>query len=285
MSRRELLFVALGCGLAMGGVPSAAAQSLPFEPPRDAGKGVTGAFEGWFRNSDGSFSLLFGYFNRNEQQILDIPIGPNNRIEPSGPDQGQPTHFLPGRHWGLFVVKEPQDFGVKKITWSIAANGETTSIPASLNPDYELSPFQEASGNTPPVLRFEEGGPSVQGPQGLTIARTAKVGKPIIVTAWVTDDLKTGKGSVIARNSKSPVTVTWVKYRGSGEVIFSQNRPDLERLPGKDRPFSGKATTSVSFSEPGEYELYVTVNDLTGDGGGGFQCCWTNGLLSVVVEP
>ena len=88
---------------------------------------------------------------------MDIPIGPNNRIEPGGPDRGQPTHFLPGRGWGLFAVKVPADFGDNKITWTLVANGKTTVIPASLKPDYEISPFMEAAvGNTPPVLSFDE---------------------------------------------------------------------------------------------------------------------------------
>src|SRR2546425_11919251 len=143
-------------------------QPLPLEPPHEAGASVTGAFEGWFRNPDGSFSLLLGYYNRNRKQEVDVPIGPNNRIEPGGPDRGQPTHFLPGRGWGLFAVKVPADFGENKITWSLVANGKTTVIPASLKPDYEISPFIEAAvGNTPPVLSFDENDPGVQGPRGL----------------------------------------------------------------------------------------------------------------------
>src|SRR6516162_1018845 len=80
------------------------AQTLPLEPLHESGTSVTGAFEGWFKNSDGSFSLLLGYFNRNTKQEIDLPIGPDNRIEPGGPDQGQPTHFLTGRQWGMFTV-------------------------------------------------------------------------------------------------------------------------------------------------------------------------------------
>ena len=75
-------------------------QSLPLEPPHESGANITGAFEGWFKNPDGSFNLLLGYFNRNTKQELEVPIGPNNRIEPGGPDRGQPTHFLAGRQWG-----------------------------------------------------------------------------------------------------------------------------------------------------------------------------------------
>ena len=69
------------------------------------------AFEGWYPNADGSFSLLIGYYNRNSKEALDIPIGPNNRIEPGEPDQGQPTYFEIGRQWGVFVIKVPKDFG------------------------------------------------------------------------------------------------------------------------------------------------------------------------------
>src|SRR6185436_9232360 len=71
---------------------------------REKGSSVTGAYEGWYRNKDGSVSLLVGYFNRNTKQELDIPIGPNNRIEPGGPDQGQPTHFQAGRQFGVFSI-------------------------------------------------------------------------------------------------------------------------------------------------------------------------------------
>src|ERR1035438_5876129 len=107
------------------------AQTLPLEPARDAGSSVTGAFEGWFKNDDGTFSLLLGYYNRNRNQEVDLPVGPNNRIEPGGPDCGQPTHFMPGRGWGLFAVKVPADFGENKITWTLTANSKTTVIPAS----------------------------------------------------------------------------------------------------------------------------------------------------------
>src|SRR5438552_14311282 len=84
-----------------------ATAQLPLEPLKDSGQGVTPAYEGWFKNPDGSFTLLLGYYNRNLKQTLDIPVGPENRIEPGGPDQGQPTHFLPRRHWGVFTVRVP----------------------------------------------------------------------------------------------------------------------------------------------------------------------------------
>jgi hypothetical protein len=87
------------------------------EPLHDNGQDVTPAFEGWFKNPDGTFDITLGYNNRNLKEEIDIPIGPNNKIEPGGPDQGQPTHFMPRRGWGVFTVTVPKDFGTKKITW------------------------------------------------------------------------------------------------------------------------------------------------------------------------
>jgi hypothetical protein len=270
-------------GMLMGG------QTLPFEPPHDSGQSVTGAFEGWFRNSDGSFSLLLGYYNRNQKQELDIPVGPNNRIEPGGPDRGQPAHFLVGRQWGMFTVKVPGNFGENKITWTIVANGKTTVIPASLKTDYEISPFIEAAvGNTPPVLAFEEKGPSVQGPQGMRAARTTKLGTPLTLTVWVSDDAKlTTPSGARPKDLGAAVTLRWSKYRGPGEVRFNKVEPEVERTKGANTAagFSGKATTTVTFSEPGQYLLHVVANDYSGEGGGGFQCCWTSGDVKVSVQP
>ena len=55
-------------------------KPLALEPIHDSGQSVTGAFEGWFKNADGSFSILLGYFNRNLKEELDIPIGPNSAL-------------------------------------------------------------------------------------------------------------------------------------------------------------------------------------------------------------
>ena len=137
-------------------ISASPAQRLPSEPRKQFGASVTGAFEGWFYNEDGSRSFLVGYLNRNTAQELDVPIGPNNRIEPGGPDLGQPTHFLPGRNYGMFVVPVPREFTPQdKFTWTIVANGQSTSIPLRLNNDYVIDPFKEiAVHNTPPLVRF-----------------------------------------------------------------------------------------------------------------------------------
>jgi hypothetical protein len=268
-------------------------QQIP-EPRKQFGASVIGAFEGWFANEDGSRSFLVGYFNRNTQQELDVPIGPNNRIEPGGPDLGQPTHFLPGRQFGMFIVPVPKEFTPQdKYTWTIVANGQSTSIPLRLNNDYVVSPFIEISvGNTPPVIRFDQNGSTIQGPIA-TVAqaasRTASLSAPLPLTIWATDDMKyTSNTSAPMTKPRPPVTVTWSKYRGPGTVAFDKAKPEVQQSPSSGSgapPFSGKGTTNVTFSEPGDYVLHVTANDYSGEGGGGFQCCWTTGLMKVSVKP
>ena len=165
----------LGAALACTGPVLAQEKHLEDEPPHYAGQGITPAFEGWFRNQDGTFSILVGYYNRNMKQTIDIPIGPDNKIEPGGPDQGQPTHFLPGRGWGPWSITVPKDFGDKELNWTITANGQTNTIPVNIKPLWEISPFIDAINNTPPFLsfqNFDEGGPTISGPKPLYISKT-----------------------------------------------------------------------------------------------------------------
>jgi len=237
----------------MASSPLAWGQALPVEPARETGSSVTGAFEGWFKNPDGTFGLLLGYYNRNQVQEVEIPIGPNNRIEPGGPDRGQPTHFMPGRGWGLFTVTVPADFGQNKINWTLVANGKTTVIPASLHPDYEISPFTEASvGNTPPVVSFEEGGPTGQGPHGVSAERTAKAGTPMNLTVWVSDDAKfTSSSGARPKKASSPVTSSNHRY-GSSRV----SSPAMAVMvssggPGRSRGHSTGGTWRVRSSRTG----------------------------------
>jgi hypothetical protein len=290
MKLRPSTLIALCAVIGMGSSALVRAQGLPAEPRHDTGQNVTAAYEGWFKNPDGTFSLLFGYYNRNQKQELEIPIGPNNRIDPGGPDQGQPTHFLPGRQWGVFTVTVPADFGsTNKLTWTLISNGQTTAIPGSLNSLWEINAFHEpTTGNNPPVIRFTEG-KTVQGPRPITTALSASVGKPLALSVSVSDDATmpligtTG----MDRPKTPPVTVTWSKFRGPGAVTFTDAKPAVELAKGDagGGGVSGSASTSATFSEPGEYELLVVANDWSGVGGHGYQCCWTNALVKVSVKP
>ena len=284
---RSLLFVS-AAALFAPSAPVVAQQHLSSEPAHFAGQGITPAFEGWFRNPDGTYSIMVGYYNRNLKEVVDIPIGPDNNIQPGGPDRGQPTHFLPGRGWGPFVIVVPKDFGDKELTWTLKVNGQTATIPVNIKPLWEISPFVDALNNTPPWLSFQpldENGPTLQGPKPLVISRTAKVGVPLPITAYVADDNVFSPGR---SDPKDPVTVFWAMLRGPAPVKFDPEKPKVEKVEVKKMPkaavFAGKAATQVTFTEPGDYTLYLSVNDASGIGGGnGFQCCWTNGHVKVTV--
>jgi len=281
----------------VGQLPS----SLPLTSPiRERGSSVSPAFEGWYYEKDGGQRALVGYFNRNTKQEFDIPVGPNNRIEglEGGPDQGQPTHFLPGRQWGVFSVKLPKDFGTKKATWTIVANGFTNTITLHTQADYVVEPFEDAANkNTPPVVKFTSDGKGYTGAPADGVAEkfTATAGTPLALTVWATDagpkinipeERGRGRGRGAARGTAPaefqpppPLALTWSAYRAPGEVKFDNAKPSIDKDAG------GKATVNATFAAPGEYILRVEANDSTGVGGGGFQCCWTNAHVAVTVRP
>ncbi len=157
---------------------------------RERGTSLTGAYEGWFYGKDGSTYALVGYFNRNTKQEFEIPVGPNNRIEPGGADQGQPTHFLAGRQWGAFVVKLPKDLGTKRLSWTLVANGFTNTITLHTQADYIVEPYEDAANkNTPPKIKFDPSGDVFTGPPTAIAAKySANVGTPLELTTWVTDE-------------------------------------------------------------------------------------------------
>jgi hypothetical protein len=256
-------------------LPAAAQQ-----PARASGQTVTPVFEGWYRNPDGTYSLSFGYFNRNTEEVVEIPVGPNNFIEPGGPDRGQPTHFVPRRHWGVFAVKVPAEFGEQRVVWTLVVRGQKVAIPGSLKRGWEIDALQgeAGSGNTPPVLKFDPAGPDGRGPGGITGAKlSGKVGEPLALTVWASDDGKARRSITGEGRAGVPVTLTWFKHQGPGSVAFSDATPAVNAG-------DGRAVTTATFAEPGEYILRVRANDASGVAGAGHaQCCWTNSFVQVTV--
>ncbi|MQA28729.1 MAG: hypothetical protein GEU82_02665 [Luteitalea sp.] len=255
---------------------------LPLDPQRERGASVTPAYEGWYRNPDGSFTMLIGYYNRNSKETLDIPVGPNNRFAPGNPDQGQPTHFETGRQWGVFTVNAPKDFGSKALTWTIISNGETQSIPFTLNTGYTISPLKDlAMGNAPPVLAFSQGGRKFSGPPtAIAAVLTGRVKAPVTLNVWAEDPKGMGQESGAGRGRSglpSAATVSLHKFRGPGSVTFEK-----DRLPVANQ--GDMVSTTATFSAPGSYVVRVQANDESGEGGAGFQCCWTNAHLGITIE-
>ena len=135
MARSTLcaLTAALALAVIVTGSPEVTAQVTSSAV---RGQNIAPVYEGWEKNPDGSFNLVFGYFNRNLGERLDVPIGPDNTIEPGGPDQGQPTHFYPRRSRFLFKIQVPPDFGDRELVWTLTSNGQTEKAYASLLIDY-----------------------------------------------------------------------------------------------------------------------------------------------------
>ena len=240
---------------------------------RDTGQSVAPVYEGWYETEDGAIEVSFGYMNRNWQEAFDIPVGPDNRISPGPPDQGQPTHFVPRRQIGVFTVRIPADLE-EEVTWTLTSRGETFEIPANLDPVYLIEPLRETArrfpGNTPPSVRFEADGEAGMGPRGTHATRAAVVGQPLALDVWVTDD---GLGSV---RGDGRLPLTWIKYRGAGPVTIADAEPPVE---------DDKAGTTATFHEPGEYTLHLRASDGSNPPGSPpFQCCWTNGYLHVIVR-
>ena len=253
-------------------VPSAVAHAqLSLAPSRPSGQTVTPVFEGWYRNTNGSYSLSFGYYNRNTAEYMDVPIGSDNFVAPGAANQGQPSSFAPRRQWGVFAVVVPADFGTRQVVWTVNDRSQTFAIAGSLKPDWEIDAVQgeASSNNTPPALRFVDAGPEGRGPFGVTgNPMRTRVGAPLALSVVVTDDAKT----------KAPVDLTWFKHQGPGAVTFSAPTTRLT-------PSGGTGATTATFSRAGEYLVRVRANDLSAVTAGHAQCCWTNGFIPVTVTP
>jgi hypothetical protein len=259
-------------------VPAQTLPRYPLGPSAAAGAGIAPFFDGWYANPDGSVTLSFGFLNRNARGVVEIPIGPDNRVEPATYDGVQPTHFpvmnyraFGGRRErGVFAVRVPKGFK-DDVTWTLRHNGFTYSVPGRATSDYyKLSYTPQAAGSMMPVVRFAPDGPESKGREGVTTGPlAATVGTPLAIKVWMED-----------RGERAPIPVgmTWFKHQGPGEVTFEPNT-------AKTAPGGGEATTMVRFGAPGDYLLRVRVDNFgITDSTPGQQCCWTNGYVRVRVR-
>lgn len=298
MKSRMVFRLATALAIAAGSaLVSAQGQLLPSYPKLAFGGSVTPAYDGWYENADGSKTLLIGYYNRSWEQSLDVPVGPNNRFEPGDPDRGQPTHFLPNRNFGMFSIVVPKAMSATdRLWWTLTVNGVTSRVGMIMSPDYNITP-QKASEeapngkyNLPPVLRFAAGGPAIQNPgQPLTaaISKTATAGVPMPLELFVEDDALYTSGSNAPMVGRVPpvVEATVAKYRGPGAVVVKGLHEFEATKGGKPmEPFAGKSSGTVTFAEPGDYVVHVTINDYSDKGGGATGCCWTTAMVKVNVK-
>ncbi len=266
-----------------------------------SGQSVSPSYEGWWPNPDGSFTMFFGYMNSNWVEEFDVPIGPQNMIEPGGPDQGQPTHFYPRRNPFLFMVRVPADFGNRELMWTLVTSGRPERAYGSLKTDYQIDPQvistevggdfgslrDELRTNIPPELKVEGGA-----------TRRVKVGEPLTLAAFAKDPdniparrappKPTGEGapsisaaalyrppSSIVVSSGPGLRLSWIVYRGkAGAVTFS---PDQMKTWTDSRAYAhspwsppwtipapppdNRWVVETRFQEPGTYVLRAVASD------------------------
>jgi hypothetical protein len=252
------------------------------------GQNVVPAYEGFWRNADGTFDLMFGYYNRNWEEELDIPVGPGNTLDPGGPDQGQPTHFFPRRNQFVFKVRVPANFGEKEIVWTLTSNGQTEKAYGTLRPQYAVD-------ETVMMANFGAGGqtgfvPDMMGNKAPELKvegqkkRTAKVGEPVTLSAVATDDGKpkarpmpvflVGQSHFLP-NAATGLRLSWFTYRGADKKIQydpPQTKVWQDHRDGGNSPWSAGWSTppappgntwtvKATFSEPGTYVLRALASD------------------------
>jgi hypothetical protein len=241
-----------------------------------SGQNIAPVFEGWQKNADGTISMVFGYLNRNYEEQLDAPVGPENRCDPAPVDCGQPTHFLTRRQRFVFKVTVPKDWPKdRKFVWAVTSHGKTDSANGSLVPEMEIDngTISEnagtgilTEGNQPPTIL------AISPPQTVTLPGTATL------TISATDDgvpkprppRATNANAAPRTPPASPPTpealealarrqpgvrIEWVHYRGAGTVTFDP--PNAPAVYGKP----AEMATKVSFSQPGTYVLRAIASD------------------------
>ena len=290
MSNKLKLLVAAGVIAVLVGVPQLAPAQLdhlPYMLKYNKGQNVQPIFQGWSRNPDGTYEMHLGYLNRNYLEELHIPIGPDNNIEPGGPDQGQPTYFYTRNNRQIFSVTVPADFGNQELIWNLTIRGRTEQAVGWLQPEWEIDPDtggrqlgEEARRNAPPAVTLsapasvslqdkltltanvtDDGLPTPRGSRQLQ--RNRAVGQeipPILVPPEGTPEPPTNlpQLNVNARGRQSRpsppegLSVSYIVWRGPAGVKFEPMFALAE---------DGTAATEATFTQPGEYTLQARAHD------------------------
>jgi hypothetical protein len=289
-------------------VSTATAQTL-----HRFGQSIQPIYEGFERNDDGTFTMWFGYLNRNYDETPNVEVGDMNAfyaadgVNTAGPvdrdlllnnpgleDRGQPTYFYPRRQQFVVDVVVPADFVGNELIWSITHNGETRTAVGTLEREniwsvdegvWSANRGRGTGGRTeieyanePPAVRLV----------GLEGQASAAAGRPINLRAFASDDGVPGPfernrrnrmdplpnnlpevGGGIGRNSpkeqgvvnyaaadETGLAVTWIKYRGPGEVYFD-NAISAVDLSGEE------VVSSATFTRSGTYVLRAYADDST----------------------
>ncbi len=250
-------------------------REFPLAPPNSSGNFVAPFFDGWYENEDGTYTLSFGFMNRNQADLVEIELGPDNFIEPAEYDGGQATSFPVVRYGGFGGPRERGVFGIVvpadfqgDVWWTLTTDGYTTKVPGRLESPgliikgaYELSRTPMARGSLRPRIRFSEDGPDVIGVEGMESpeALTTTVGEPIEVQFWAFD-----RGERELRD----VNMTLWKLQGpvGGEIAFESLVPapppppeGAEAAGGRRGGGGGFGRGRAAPQEPGPVDIGQSV--------------------------
>lgn len=263
------------------GRPASTQQFESYYIKYNSGQAIQPIFEGWSKNADGSFTMHFGYLNRNYVETPSVPVGLENNIQPGGPDKGQPTFFAPRSNRRQFGVTVPKDWGKKELIWTLTVHGSTEKAIGWLQPEWEVT----ATGSGSTATRGPKNAPPTI--TALDPVATVTIPKPATLTANVTDDglpkprsgrprpavgqetppilqgptdapvnvpQLAGRGGRTAGGPQRPqgLTVSWIVWRGPAAVSFE---------PGQAPVKDGKAVVTATFAKAGEYVLRARAND------------------------
>jgi hypothetical protein len=189
------------------------------------------------------------YYNRNLEEVVDIPIGAANKVEPGPADQAQPTRFFPGRYYGVFAVAVPKDKPKAEVSWTVNAHGQALSIPAIIDPLYFISPQKEDGGLYLVIRRqsvLRASGQPAQGPWG----DSKSIGASRV--RWRST---CGSPTTVCRPCRAGAVRSRLPTATAGRKVIRE----LERLPrtwqrqlrNRRRRSRRKAHTTTTFSKPG----------------------------------
>ncbi len=279
-------------------------REFPLAPPNSNDNFVAPYFDGFYQNEDGTYTLSFGFMNRNDAELIEIALGPDNFIEPAEFDGGQPSTFPVVQYSGFGGPRERGAFGVivpadfeGDVWWTLTTDGYTTRVPGRLDSPgriirgaYELSTTPMAAGSLRPSIRFTETGPGGTGIDGIERpeAIEASVGEPVEIRFWAFDR---------GERELGPVNMTLWKHQGPvGAVVAFESLvaapPEAEaagrsgrggrggrgaRPPGPgplttgqsvplltEGPEANQGRFAATFDTPGRYVIRIRIDNFGG---------------------
>jgi len=251
------------CALFLSGADLSGPLPAAAQTTYDRGQDVSPTYDGWEKNADGTYSLYFGYFNRNADEEIDVPIGPNNMFDGMA-DRGQPTHFYPNRKWWVFKIDVPANWPKdQRVVWTLTTRGRANQAKGWLQPEWEVDkdliaknaardPSLMTNGTNEADLDHENRPPAMTG----SPAQTVNLADTLTLKATATDDGHPAPIPDPAGRLQQGVRLRWIVYRGTGKVRFE---PDImgQRVFGKPATLE----TKVRFSAPGPYRLRAIASD------------------------